>query len=157
MTEREQLDLCQTALSLAGAGRAASIDLCAALDAVYEARAFEVSQYGDEHLFLMELGLKQSQVSKYKAIGRAMRVYGFPRAKLIDVVNIEGAYLAARQKDRETALAVLDDATRYSFSDLKKIVDKVDECSHEWHPLPLRCCAKCGHKELAGDNPVDTR
>jgi hypothetical protein len=143
-SETESLALCEKAIALASVGREAAIETAVALDAVYQSRAFEVSQYGGEDTFLDELGMSQSNVSKYRKIGEAIRVYGLDRQKALEAKNVESLYLAARQPTKELAEDVLDRAAHLTFKDLKKTVDGSDECEHEFAPIAMQKCGKCG-------------
>lgn len=138
-----QLELCEKAIAYASVGREAAIETAIALDAVYQARAFDVSQYGGEEEFLMELGMSQSNVSKYRKIGEAARVYGLDREKMLLARNVESLYLSARQPTKELAEEVLDRAAHLTFKDLKKTVDGSDECSHDFAPVAMEKCRKC--------------
>ncbi len=146
-SETESLALCEKVIQLASVGREAAIETAIALDAVYESRAFEVSQYGSEDAFLDELGMSQSNVSKYRKIGEAMRVYGLDRQKALEARNVESIYLAARQPTKELAEEVLDRAAHLTFNDLKKTVDGSDECAHDFEPVAMRKCRKCNRLE----------
>ena len=143
-SETESLALCKKAIALASVGREAAIETAIALDAVYQSRAYEVSQYGSEETFLEELGMSQSNVSKYRRIGEAMRVYGLDRQKALQARNIESVYLSARQTTKEAAEDVLERAAHLTFKDLKKTVDGSDECDHDFAPVSMEKCRKCG-------------
>lgn len=152
--ESKDYQLCQKAIALAGVGREATIELCLVLDEVYETGAFNISQYGDEETFLEELGMSQGAVSKYKTIGRASREFSLPKEKLLSVRNIEGAYLACRQKTKEEAERLLEEANHLKVSDLKKLESGYDKCSHVWENVSMRKCGKCKQIERV-DNSLD--
>lgn len=149
-SETEQLALCEKAIQLASVGREAAIETAIALDAVYQSKAFEVSQYGDEQTFLDELGMSPSGVSKYRKIGEAIRVYSLDRQKVLEARNVESLYLAARQPTREAAEEVLDKAAHLTFKDLKKTVDGSDDCPHDFAPVKMEKCRKCGRLQTCG-------
>lgn len=151
MTNIQPYDLCRTAIELANGTRDAAIELCGILDEIYERRAFENDHHGDEAVFLDELGLSEGTVSKYRTIGRAMRVFGIDKARFLESKSLESAYIAARSKTKEEAEDLLDKAAVLTYRDLKLVASNADSCPHDWETLTLRKCRTCKAVEKSFD------
>lgn len=152
MTSLQPYDLCRAAIELANGTRDAAIELCAILDEIYERRAFENAHHGDEAVFLDELGLSEGTVSKYRTIGRAMRVFGIGKRKFLESKSLESAYIAARSKTKEEAEDLLDKAAVLTYRDLKLVASNSDACEHDWETLALRKCRSCKAVEKSTDS-----
>lgn len=154
MSELSSFNLCEKAISLTKDTREKAIELCILLDEIYETEAYKNSHHGGEDNFIQELGMSAGAVSKYTSIGRAIRVFGLDKKNIIDVKNIESAYLASRSQTKEEAESLIEQAKVLTFKDLKKIVGKVDECKHQWETLTMRKCNNCNTLEVV-DKPFE--
>lgn len=151
MSNVEPYDLCRAAIELANGTRDAAIELCGLLDRIYEEKAYTNEHHGDEAVFLDELGLSEGTVSKYRTIGRAMRVFGIDKARFLESKSLESAYIAARSKTKEEAEDLLDKAAILTYRDLRLVAANADSCSHDWETLSLRKCRTCKAVEKSFD------
>lgn len=151
MPNLQPYDLCRAAIELANGTRDAAIELCGLLDRIYEEKAYTNEHHGDEAVFLDELGLSEGTVSKYRTIGRAMRVFAIPKSRFLESKSLESAYIAARSKTKEEAEDLLDKAAVLTYRDLKLVASNADSCAHDWEVLTLRKCRTCKAVENSFD------
>ena len=151
LTDTGKLEICERAVLAAKVTTAAAVELCVRLDDVYQSRAFEVSQYGDEDLFLKSCGLKRDgHLSRLKTIGRGIRQHDLPMELCEKVGSVSHLYYVCREKTRERALELLEKAQTMNREDLVKDATGQDKCAHEWEEVPMRVCRKCPAMQRCG-------